>query len=124
MKFLVDANLSPRVAARLCDGGGYEASHVHDHGLLNASDEAILRHALDAEHVIISADSDFATMLALTGMASPSLILLRSADHLNPEEQADLLLVNLAKVLQDLHAGCVVSISRNHLRVRSLPIQH
>jgi Domain of unknown function (DUF5615) len=46
MKFLVDANLSPRVATRLCDGG-YEASHVQDHGLLNAGDEKILRHALD-----------------------------------------------------------------------------
>ncbi|MGH3912280.1 MAG: DUF5615 family PIN-like protein [Pseudonocardiaceae bacterium] len=41
MKLLVDADLSPRVAAQLCDGG-YHASHVQDHGLLNASDEAIL----------------------------------------------------------------------------------
>jgi len=87
MRFLVDANLSPRVAARLCDGG-YEATHVQDHELLNADDEKILRHALDTSHTIISADSDFATMLALTGMVAPSLILLRSADHLNPTEQA------------------------------------
>lgn len=122
MRFLVDANLSPRVAARLCDGG-YEASHVQDHGLLNADDEKILRHALDAGYVIISADSDFATMLALTGMTSPSLILLRSADHLNPTEQAHLLLANLPAVLQDLDSGCVVSMSRNHLRVKSLPIR-
>ncbi|MGH3874631.1 MAG: DUF5615 family PIN-like protein [Pseudonocardiaceae bacterium] len=123
MRFLVDANLSPRVAARLGDGG-YAASHVQDHGLLNADDEKILRYAFDAgRHVIISADSDFATMLALTGMTSPSLILLRSADHLNPTEQADLLLANLPAVLQDLDSGCVVSMSRNHLRVRSLPIQ-
>ncbi|MGH3770245.1 MAG: DUF5615 family PIN-like protein [Pseudonocardiaceae bacterium] len=64
MRFLVDANLSPRVAARLCDGG-CEASHVQDHGLLNADDEKILHYALDTGHVIISADSDFATMLAL-----------------------------------------------------------
>lgn len=64
MRFLVDANLSLRVtAAWLCDGG-YEASHVQDHGLLNAGDEKILRHALDTGHVIIPADSNFATMLA------------------------------------------------------------
>lgn len=122
MRFLVDANLSPRVAARLCDGG-YEATHVQDHGLLNASDKTILRNAFDANDVIVSADSDFATMLALTGMASPSLVLLRSADHLSPNEQADLLLANLPTVLQDIDAGCVVSISRNHLRVRPLPIR-
>lgn len=122
MRFLVDANLSPQVAARLCDGG-YEASHVQDHGLLNAGDEKILRHALDTGHVIISADSDFATMLALTGMTAPSLVLLRSAEHLNPTEQAYLLLANLPAVLQDLDSGYVVSMSRNHLHGKSLPIQ-
>jgi hypothetical protein len=62
-------------------------------------------------------------MLALTGMVAPSLILLLSADHLNPTEQAHLLLANLPAVLQDLDIGCVVSISRNHLRVKSLPIR-
>ncbi|MGH8922618.1 MAG: DUF5615 family PIN-like protein, partial [Actinomycetes bacterium] len=81
------AQLSPRVAAQLCKDG-YHASHVQDHGLLNASDEAILRHALEANHVIVSADSDFATMLALAGMSCPSLILLRSADRNTPDEQA------------------------------------
>lgn len=90
------------MAAPLCDGGGYEASHVQDHGLLNARDEATLRHALNVGHIIISADSDFTTMPALTGMASLSLILLSSADHLNPEGRADLLLANLATVFQDL----------------------
>lgn len=119
---LVDANLSPQVAAQLRDGG-YEASPRSGPWILNADDEKILRHALDTGHVIISADSDFATMLALTGMVAPSLILLRSADHLSPTEQADLLLANLPAVLQDLDSGCVVSISRNHLRVKSLPIR-
>lgn len=87
------------------------------------SDETILCYALDTYQTIVSADSDFATMLALTGGHSPSLILLRSADHLNPDEQACLLLANLPAVAQDLDAGCVVSISRDHLRVRSLHIQ-
>lgn len=122
MKLLVDANLSPRVAALLSEGG-YDASHVQDHGLLTAGDEAILRCALDRSQVIVSADSDFGTMLALTGMSSPSLILLRSADHLSPDEQAHLLLANFPAVAHDLDTGCVVSISRNHLRVRPLPIQ-
>lgn len=122
MRFLVDANLSPQVAARFCDDG-YKASHVQDQNLLTASDETILRHALDTSHVIVSADSDFATMLALTGMDSPSLILLRSADHLSPDEQANLLLANLAAMQQDLDAGCVVSISLNHLRIKPLPIR-
>src|SRR6266566_1295177 len=87
MKLLVDANLSPRIAVRLRQNG-HEASHVGDHDLLLASDEEILKHAVSTSCAIISADSDFATMLALAGLRGPSLVLLRSADHLTSDEQA------------------------------------
>lgn len=122
MKLLVDANLSPRVAARLQEGG-HEASHVVDHDLLTASDETILIYAASTNSVVVSADSDFATLLALGGLRSPSMILLRSADHLSSDEQAGLLLANLPALTKDLDAGSVVSISRNHLRVRPLPLR-
>lgn len=122
MKLLVDANLSPNVVNRLRQGG-HDASHVGDHGLLRASDAEILKHAITTGCAIISADSDFATMLALAGLRGPSLILLRSADHLIPDQQAELLLANLPQLVKDLEAGCVVSISTRHLRVRPLPIR-
>lgn len=121
MKLLVDANLSPRMAAQLRDSG-YEASHVVDHGLLRAADDAILAYARALGHVIVSADTDFATLLALSGGESPSLVLLRSADHLTPGEQAALLTANLPAVTADLDSGAVVSLSRMHLRVRALPV--
>ncbi|MGI8647257.1 MAG: hypothetical protein DLM55_09510 [Acidimicrobiales bacterium] len=123
MKLLIDANLSPRIAQRLNADGRYEASHVRDHGLLAASDEVILSHAGATGCVVVSADSDFATMLALANLRSPSLVLLRSFDHLTPDEQADLLLGNLPAVAQDLSAGAVVSITTERIRVRSLPIR-
>jgi hypothetical protein len=41
MRFLVDANLPPRVAVLLREHG-HDATHVADHGLLLASDEVIL----------------------------------------------------------------------------------
>jgi predicted nuclease of predicted toxin-antitoxin system len=88
-----------------------------------ASDEAILAYAAAARQTIVSADSDFATMLALAGLRGPSLILLRSADHLGPDEQADLLLANLPPLAKEIDAGSVVSLSRRHLRVRPLPIR-
>jgi predicted nuclease of predicted toxin-antitoxin system len=122
MKLLVDANLSPRVAARLRDHG-HDATHVADHNLVLASDEAILRHAAETDCSIISSDSDFATMLALAGLRGPSLVLMRSADHLTPDEQADLLLANLPPLAKELEAGSVVSISMGHLRVRPLPMR-
>jgi predicted nuclease of predicted toxin-antitoxin system len=121
VRLLIDANLSPRVAAWLRDAG-YEASHVVDHGLLRATDEVILAHAMDNHQVIVSADSDFTSMLALRGLRSPSLVLLRSADHLTPSEQTGLRVANLPAVAEDLEAGAVVSLSRNRLRVRALPV--
>jgi predicted nuclease of predicted toxin-antitoxin system len=41
MRFLVDANLSPRVAT-LLSGDGFESIHVGDVDLLTATDQAIL----------------------------------------------------------------------------------
>jgi predicted nuclease of predicted toxin-antitoxin system len=46
MRFLVDANLSPRVAASL-SSAGFDSIHVADVGLLTAADQAILDYALE-----------------------------------------------------------------------------
>jgi predicted nuclease of predicted toxin-antitoxin system len=122
MKVLVDANLSPKVAERLRKFG-FEASHVIDHGLMTASDVVISDFAIDRGLVIVSADSDFATMLALGRGTAPSLVLFRSADMLTPPEQGGVLAANLPAVAEDLEAGAVVTIARGHLRVRRLPLR-
>jgi predicted nuclease of predicted toxin-antitoxin system len=84
MRLLIDANLSPRVAAQLADMG-FDAIHVAGVGLLTAADEAILEYAATSEVVIVSADTDFGELLATSpGRARPSVVLLRSADHLTP----------------------------------------
>lgn len=121
MRLLIDANLSPRIAARL-RGAGHDAVHVADIGMLAAPDEAILAHAATAGLVIISADTDFGELLAVSGATRPSVVLLRSADHLTPDQQATLLIANLPAVACDLDSGAVVSIARGRLRVRPLPV--
>ena len=121
MRLLIDANLSPTIAARL-RGGGYEAIHVADIGMLGASDDAILSHAAASGQVIVSADTDFGELLAVAGATRPSVVLLRSVDHLTPGQQADVLLANLPAVTDELDTGAVVSIGRGRLRVRSLPV--
>lgn len=121
MRFLVDANLSPVVAARLRDGG-HDAIHVADKGLLTASDQEILDRADDDERVVLSADSDFSTLLAVGRLSKPSFVLLRSADHLTPRQQADLVLAHLFQVGEDLAAGAIVTIAHLRVRLRSLPI--
>jgi predicted nuclease of predicted toxin-antitoxin system len=122
LRFLVDANLSPRVAAQLC-AAGHDATHVGDEGLLTADDQTILRYASRSRRTVVSADADFATLLAVGGRSEPSLVLLRSADRLPPERQASLLLANLEAVAADLELGAVVTIGRGHMRVRMLPMR-
>ncbi|MGH3500165.1 MAG: DUF5615 family PIN-like protein [Nocardioidaceae bacterium] len=49
MRLLIDANLSPRIAARLRQEG-YEVAHVQDVGLVTAADEDIVAHAGRSGH--------------------------------------------------------------------------
>jgi predicted nuclease of predicted toxin-antitoxin system len=123
VQLLIDANLSPRVAARLRDHG-HDAVHVADIGLLSASDKAILAHAVASGQVIVSADTDFGELLAVSGATRPSVVLLRSADRLTPGQQAAVLAENLPAVAAELDMGAAVSIARGRLRVRLLPVRH
>jgi predicted nuclease of predicted toxin-antitoxin system len=121
MRLLIDANLSPVVVSGL-SAKGFDVSHVSEHGLLTASDQEISDHAIESGSAIVSADSDFATMLALSKGKAPSLILLRSVDQLAPQEQVELLANNLGEAADEIEAGAVVSIRPGHLRVRLLPL--
>lgn len=121
MKLLVDENLSPRVAVLLREGGA-DAVHVLERGLGGATDSAVSAVAIAEDRAVISADSDFATLLALSRGMAPSLVLLRSSDRLKPPAQAALLLANLGALEADLLQGVVVSLSTTHVRVRRLPL--
>lgn len=115
MRLLIDANLSPKVAAALRTAG-LESVHVGDVGLLTASDRGILDYAAANALVIVSADSDFGELLAAArGATRPSVVLLRSADRLTSDEQAALLAANLPAVADDLEAGAIVTIARGRM---------
>lgn len=62
MKLLIDNALSPLVAARLTKGG-HDAAHVRDHGLQAATDREILDRAAAEQRVLVSADTDFGTLV-------------------------------------------------------------
>jgi len=59
MKFLLDSNLSHRVAHLLRDAG-IEAAHVRDKDLQHATDSAILEFARQHAFVLVSEDTDLA----------------------------------------------------------------
>ena len=122
MRFLVDANLSPRLA-NLLETLGHDAVAVRELGLADASDEVVLERASSEARVLISHDTDFGTLLAFRGLSAPSLILFRSSEPITPDEQADLINANLGNLADDLEAGAIVVFARGRLRTRLLPIE-
>ena len=121
MKILVDDALSPDVAEGL-RRAGHDAVHVRDLGLATADDSVIFAHAAQDDCVLLSADTDFGTLLALRAETKPSVILLRGATPRRPTEQVALLLANLPSISVDLENGAIVIIEPTRIRIRSLPI--
>jgi len=123
LKFLLDEGLSPRVLDLLRDTG-HDVVHVRDVGLQSAPDPVVLAAALEQGRVLITLDTDFGALLALSGARQPSVVLFRGEVTRRPEGQAALLLANLDQIGRDLIDGAAVVIGDDRLRVRRLPIEH
>ena len=121
MRLLIDENLSPRVA-RLLREAGHDAAHVVEVGLGNTDDPVILGAAADDARIVVTADTDFDALLAARGTSSPSVVMLRSSDHLTPDEQAQLIVTVTTRVGGELEDGAIASVTPQRIRLRSLPI--
>lgn len=66
MRFLVEENLSERVAELLLENG-HDAVHVRAIVLATADDSAVMARAEAEGRIVISADTDFGTLLARPG---------------------------------------------------------
>ena len=117
MKFLLDENLSPRLTSSIPG-----AQHLRDLLTTGIGGLDIIDFAATHGMTIITADTDFGTLLAASGRAKPSVVLVRELLPLPVTDQGDMIANNLRRVSEALEHGAVIVIGQDRIRVRLLPI--
>ena len=72
--------------------------------------------------MLVSADTDFGTLLAGGRAPSPSVVLFRRGTQRRPAQQVAVLLGNLETLTTDLQAGSIAVIEPDRLRTRRVPL--
>lgn len=121
MRFLVDQNLSPLLATGLREAG-HDAVHTIDLGLERAGDADVLHRARGDDRILVSADTDFGGLLAESGAASPSVVLIRRSADRSADRLLRVVLANLPTVQDALAEGAIVVFDAERVRVRRLPL--
>jgi predicted nuclease of predicted toxin-antitoxin system len=121
MKFLIDNALSP-ILASLLQQAGHDALHLRSIGLMHSDDDVIFERAAAEHRIVVSADADFGTLLAVRSSRQPSVIQFRGEGSRKPDAIARTLLANLPQLVDALENGSIVTFEPARVRVRSLPI--
>jgi len=120
-RVLLDQGLAA-TAALILRQDAWDAVHVREIAMHEATDMEILDYAARESRVVITLDRDFPQILALTAAVYPSVVLIRR-QRLRAAELVTL----IASAWQDhehlLDQGCVVKVNARGTRVRLLPLK-
>lgn len=104
MKFIIDEDLSPRVARYLCQEFCFDAIAVRDRGLLGATDPEVLEYALKEDRILVTANIRDFEKLANAAEIHAGIVLMLDGD-LRAAEQIELM-AEVVRVLQvEITAG-------------------
>ncbi|MBK1816057.1 DUF5615 family PIN-like protein [Luteolibacter yonseiensis] len=120
MRWLLDQGL-PRTAAGLLREKGEDATHVGEISMFHSKDIDILLHAARENQIVVTLDSDFHALLAVSNASQPSVIRLRE-EGLRGQKVCELILRLRDKFDDQLSKGCVLTVTTNQVRLRLLPI--
>lgn len=121
MRFLIDNALSPKLAALLANAG-HDALHIRAINLQKSEDAIIFERAAADDRIVLTADTDFGTILAARSTQKPSVIQFRGPGSRHPQALAYVMLSNLPSLVDALEAGSIVTFEPSRIRVRALPI--
>ena len=117
---LLDQGL-PRSAASLLRDEGWDVLHTGDIGLSRSTDRQILEFARNEQRVIITLDSDFHTILALTNASTPSVIRIR-LEGLRGPDLALLIKRIWSRIEPQVKKGAMVTVTESGIRIRNIPV--
>lgn len=120
MKFLLDMPIPPSIASWL-EERGHDAVHASSQGLGRASDRELLAHAVMEGRVVITADTDFPHLLALSRQTVPGVILFRGGTY-TVQDLTELLVRVLDAVPEASLAHSISVADRRRIRCRPLPL--
>ncbi|MEH2281922.1 MAG: DUF5615 family PIN-like protein [Nostoc sp.] len=121
MKILIDMNLSPDWVA-VFEKYNIAAVHWSTVGDRTEKDSIIMQWARTNGYIVFTHDLDFGSLLAATGVDSPSVIQVRTQDVL-PKSIENLVISALNQFESSLETGALVTVDQTQSRVRILPIR-
>ena len=119
IRFLFDMGL-PRRACDDLRAAGMDVVHLGELGLARMADPDVIALAVRENRAIVTLDRDFSQLMALSGARMPSVVHVRQ--NVDRAKTVDLMRLVVASCEDALAAGCLVSITGDHIRTRPLPV--